>query len=301
VRLHACRGSITLGPDPDVTQTVDEVVAHSARLIESFHDPREGARVRVALAPCGAHVDEPALFDELAALAADHREVRLHTHLYEKVDAIACKERYGCTPWELLARHGWAQPRTWLAHVVDPPAAEIHEMAAVGVSVAHLIAPDLRMGWGLAPVREFLDAGVVVGFGTTGSASNDGSNLLGDLRLAALAHRTTDPDDPARWPSARELVWMATRGSAACLGRSDIGAITPGRQADLAAWDLRTVDRVGVRDPVAGLSLSGLSSAASLVVVGGEVVVAQGRPVTLDPDAIAARARASLPPLPPHP
>jgi cytosine/adenosine deaminase-related metal-dependent hydrolase len=164
-----------------------------------------------------------------------------------------------------------------------------------------LIAPDLRMGWGLAPVREFLDAGVVVGFGTTGSASNDGSNLLGDLRLAALAHRTTDPDDPARWLSARELVWMATRGSAACLGRSDIGAITPGRQADLAAWDLRTVDRVGVRDPVGGLLLSGLSSAASLVVVGGEVAVAQGRPVTLDPDAIAARARASLPPLPPHP
>lgn len=297
VRLHACRGSITCGPDPDVTQAIDEVVAHSAHLIEAFHDPGDGARVRVALAPCGAHVDEPALFDQLAELAADHAGVRLHTHLYEKVDDAVCRERYRCSPWELLVRHGWAQPRTWLAHVVDPPASEIRDMSSAGVSIAHLIAPDLRMGWGSAPVRDFLDAGVVVGFGTTGSASNDGSNLLGDLRLAALAHRSSDPGSPDRWPSARELVWMATRGSAACLGRGDLGAITPGRQADLAAWDLRTVDRVGARDPIAGLLLTGLSSMASMVVIGGEVVVAGGRPVALDPDAIAARARASLPDL----
>jgi 8-oxoguanine deaminase len=298
LRLHACRGSITMGPDADVTQTVDEVVAHSRALLDALHDPAPGAFVRIALAPCGPHVDEPALFDELAALAAEHDGVRLHTHLYEHVDDIACRERYGCSPWQMLVDHGWAQPGTWLAHVVNPPASEIPEMAAAGVGIAHLIAPDLRMGWGAAPVREYLDAGITVGFGTTGSASNDGADLLGDLRLAALAHRSSDPDDPSRWLTARELLRAATRGSADCLGRDDLGRIAPGARADLVGWDLRTVDRVGVHDPVAGLVLTGLSSHASLVVVEGEVLIEHGTPTRLDVDAIAARAHAAVPPLP---
>jgi cytosine/adenosine deaminase-related metal-dependent hydrolase len=298
VRLHACRGTLTLGPDRDVVQSVDEVVRHCAALVADCHDPAPGARVRVAFAPCGVHVDELALFDELAALAADHDGVRLHTHLYEKVDTDAARERYGTTPWQLLVAHGWAQPRTWLAHVVDPPEHEIAEMAEAGVGVAHVIAPDLRMGWGLAPVRAYLDAGVALGFGTTGSASNDGANLLGDLRLAALAHRSTDPEHPERWPSVRELLRMATAGSAACLGRDDIGVLTAGRRADLSAWDLRGVDRVGVHDPLAGLLLTGLSTRASFVAVGGEILVEKGRPTLLDVDAIAARARECVPTLP---
>jgi len=273
-------------------------VRHCATLIAAHHDPDPGARVRVALAPCGVHVDELALFDELAALAADHPAVGLHTHLYEKVDADAARERYGRTPWELLVDHGWAQPKTWLAHVVDPPPAEIAEMATAGVSVAHLIAPDLRMGWGCAPVRAYLDAGMTLGFGTTGSASNDGANLLGDLRIAALAHRGTAPDDPARWPSARELLHMATRGSAACLGRDDLGALAPGMQADIAAWDMHAVDRVGVHDPLAGLVLTGLSARAAFVAVGGEILVEQGETTQLDVGAIAAHARAVIPDLP---
>ncbi len=298
VRLHACRGSITAGPDPDVTQSVDEVVRHCAALIASVHDPSPSSRARVALAPCGPHVDQPELFDELAALAADHDGVRLHTHLYEHVDDEVCRARHGCTPWELLAAHGWAQERTWLAHVVNPPSSEIPEMAAADVGIAHLIAPDLRMGWGAAPVRDYLDAGCTVGFGTTGSASNDGNDLLGDLRLALLAHRSTDPDDPSRWLTARDLLRAATRGSADCLGRPELGRIAVGARADLAAWDLTTVDRVGIHDPVAGLLLTGLSSRASLVVVEGEVLVEHGEPTELDVAAVAARARAAVPPLP---
>jgi cytosine/adenosine deaminase-related metal-dependent hydrolase len=166
-------------------------------------------------------------------------------------------------------------------------------MAASGVGVAHLVGPDLRMGWGAAPVRAYLDAGVTLGFGTTGSASNDGADVLGDLRLAALVHRRDDVD-PDRWPSARELLRAATRGSADCIGRPDLGRIVPGATADLAAWDLRTVDRVGVHDPLAGLLLTGLSSAASLVVVGGRVAVEHGVPVTFDPDGIARTARRAL-------
>ncbi len=291
VRLHACRGTLTAGPDPDVTQAVDTVVDHCAQLIAAHHDAAPGSMVRVALAPCGVHVDQPALFSQLADLAADHGGVRLHTHLYEKVDHLVCRDRYGCTPWEFLVAHGWAQPRTWLAHVVDPPDAEIDAMAAAGVAVAHLPAPDLRMGWGAAPLRRFLDAGLTVGFGTTGSASNDGANLLGDLRLAALVHRSGEPE---RWPTARELLAMATRGGAACLGRDDIGQLRPGAQGDVAAWDLRRVDRVGVHDPLAGLLMTGLSTAASLVVVAGRVLVEGGVARHLDPAAVAAAAAQAL-------
>ena len=167
-------------------------------------------------------------------------------------------------------------------------------MAAAGVSVAHLVAPDLRMGWGRAPVREMLDAGVTVGIGTTGSASNDGANLLGDLRVAALAHRVGD--DPDRWLSARELLSMATRGSAACLGRQgELGVVAVGAAADLAAWDLSTVDRVGIGDPLVGLVLCGLSDRAHTVVVGGRSVVRDGRLVAADEADIAARARTLIP------
>lgn len=291
VRLHVCRGSITAGPDPLSTQDVDEVLRHSAGLIGALHDPAPGAAVRVALAPCGVHVDQPALFPELAALAANHPGVRLHTHLYEQVDALACRERYGCSPWEFLASHGWAQPRTWLAHVVDPPEHEVAEMAETGVAVAHLTAPDLRMGWGVAPVRAMLDAGLPVGFGTTGSASNDGANLLGDLRLAWLVHRRSDPQ---RWLSARELLTLATRGSARCLGRDDLGSLAPGYEADVAAWDMRSVDRVGVADPLIGLVSTGLSSRASLVTVGGRVLVRDGVAVGFDVDEVSASAHAAL-------
>jgi len=282
---------LTAGPDPEVTQTVDTVVSHCAGLIAGYHDPAPGAMVRVALAPCGVHVDQPGLFSELAALAADHDGVRLHTHLYEKVDDAVCRARYSCTPWELLVAHGWAQDRTWLAHMVDPPDHEIDEMAAAGVAISHLPAPDLRMGWGMAPVRRYLDAGLRVGFGTTGSASNDGADLLGDLRLTALAHRSGPPE---RWLSARELLRMATRGGAACLGRDDLGQLTPGMQADLSAWDLRTVDRVGVHDPLAGLVMTGLSSAASLVVVGGRILLERGATKFLDTAAVAAAAAQAL-------
>jgi cytosine/adenosine deaminase-related metal-dependent hydrolase len=300
VRLHATRGSLTLGreqgggADPALVQDVEEVLRHADELISAHHDPTDGAYVRIDLAPCGVHADLLETFRGFAALAGQHDRVRLHTHLYEVVDTAFCTERYGATPWEVLVDVGWAQPRTWLAHVVDPPLRELPEFAAAGVTVAHLVAPDLRMGWGRAPVREMLDAGVTVGFGTTGSASNDGANVLGDLRVAALAHRVGD--DPQRWLSARELLAMATRGSAACLGREgELGVVAVGAAADLAAWDLSVVDRVGVGDPLLGLVLCGLSDRAHTVVVGGRPVVRDGRLAVLDEAEIAARARSLIP------
>lgn len=302
VRLHACRGTITLGrsrggaADDELVEDVDSVVRHCQELIERYHDPEPFARTRVALAPCGVHVDAPEIFRAFAELAEDYEGVRLHTHLYERIDTEACRQRYGITPWQFLVKHGWANERVWVAHVNDPPPEEIPEFAAAGVGVVHMIAPDLRLGWGLAPVRAYLEAGVTVGFGTTGSASNDGSNVLGDLRVAALAHRMASPD-PEHWPTARELVRMATAGSAACLGRSDLGVIEPGRAADLACWDLTTVDRVGIHDPVAGLLLTGLSDIARLVLVDGEILVEDGQPAQVDPREVALAARAVVPPV----
>jgi cytosine/adenosine deaminase-related metal-dependent hydrolase len=189
----------------------------------------------------------------------------------------------------VLVDNGWATPRAWLAHMNDPPPHEIPEFAAAGVGVVHLVAPDLRMGWGCAPLRDYLDAGCRVGFGTTGSASNDGANLLGDLRVAALVHRQ-DPD-PMRWPTVHELLRLATRGSADCLGRPALGRLEPGALADVAAWDLGTVDRVGIDDAVAGLVLTGLSDRANFVAVGGEVLVRDGRCTAIDERAVAADAR----------
>lgn len=300
IRLHAARSSMTLGKsaggfcDDLFVEDIDSVVRHCEELIERYHDPRPFGLIRIALGPCGVPYDRPELFDTFARMAED-RDVRLHTHLYERLDSALCEQLYHMTPWRFLEKHGWANPRVWVAHAVDAPSAEIPEFAAAGISVAHLIAPDLRMGWGLAPVRAFLDAGVTVGFGTTGSASNDGANLLGDLRLAQLAHRPANPDDPAQWLSARELFRMATRGSADCLGRTDLGAIEPGRAADIACWDLTGVDRVGVHDPLIGLLMTGLSDKANLVIVNGEVLVQDERPTRVDLEAVAHTARSIIP------
>lgn len=295
IRLNAGRGCLTrtaeqgAGAPPAVIEPLSSVIDDWERLIETHHDPAPGAMVRVDLAPCGVHTDTVETFAAAADLAARHPGVGLHTHGYEQVDTDFAAER-GTTVWRMLCDAGWDRPGTWLAHMVDPPDDEIAAFAAAGVGVAHLVAPDLRMGWGLAPVRRYLEEGVTLGFGTTGSASNDGANLLGDLRVAALAHRMGP--DPERWPTVRELLAMATRGSAGCLGRPDAGRVEVGAVADLAAWSLHGVDRVGIDDPVVGLVLTGLSDRAELVVVDGEPIVVDGTVATVDEAEVAAAARA---------
>ncbi len=301
IRLHAGRGTMTYprsdggeGPD-NACQSVDEVLRHSLELIDTYHDPDPLSRIRIDLAPCGPHVDRLEVFGAFAEIAAENPGVGLHTHLYEGVDTQFCRRRYGKSPWQVLGQAGWHNDKVWLAHMVDCPRGEIPDYAAAGVGLVHLVAPDLRMGFRPAPVRWWLDGGATVGFGTTGSASNDGGNQMGDMRLAALSHRQHSPD-PERWLSVRELLAMSTRGSAKCLSRSALGTITPGAAADIAAWDITTVDRVGVHDPVIGLLLTGLSDRADLVIAAGEVVVQDGRCISVDEDEVAAAARATLPP-----
>jgi 8-oxoguanine deaminase len=279
--------------DDAFVEDVDSVLAHCDELIARFHDPEPFALTRVALAPIGINADVPEMFEAFAALADDHPGVRLHTHLYQRIDVAMTQELYGTTPWGFLERHGWATDRVWLAHVIDPPTREILAFAAAGIGVVHIPASDLRMGRGLASIRPFLDSGVTVGFATSGPASNPSSNMLGDLRVAVLAHRIET--DPAAWPTARELIHMATRGSADCLGRPDLGRLQAGCAADVACFDLTTVDRIGVHDPVAGLLMTGLSDSADLVIVDGDVLVEDGRPTGVDVDQVAAAARAAVP------
>lgn len=304
VRLHACRGTATLSRryggmiDDAMTEEVPDVIRRCRDLIEQHHDPHPRAMVRIALAPAGVSADRPELFEAFAGLATEYPRVRLHTHLHHQLDTQIAQQMYGTSPWRILRERGFANEQMWAAHVVTAPPEEIPEFAEAGIAIATIPAVDLKLGWGLAPVREYLEAGIPVGAGTSGSMVNDGANLLGDLRVAALAHRTASPD-PQRWLAARELLWMATRGSATCLGRDDLGALAPGMSADIACWDLRRVDRFGITDPVAALLLTGVSDVASLVMVNGRVVVQGGRTQLVDEAETAARARqAVMDPLP---
>jgi cytosine/adenosine deaminase-related metal-dependent hydrolase len=288
VRIHAGRGSVTFGRarggmvDDVFAEPVEAVVRHARELIEAHHDPSPFSMVRIVLAPSGVVSDVPEIFEAFAELAEQYEGVRLHTHLHHHEDTRFAQLRHGTSPWRILVDRGFASDRLWVAHGVTAPDEEIAEYAAAGVGVAHIPAADLKLGWGLAPVRRYLDAGVTLGVGTTGSMTNDGANLLGDLRVAALAHRAPRTD-PESWPSARELLAMATRGSAACLGRPDLGSLAVGKAADIACWDLTRVDRAGVRDPLAALLFTGLSDAAHTVLVNGRVVVQDGRPTLTDP------------------
>ncbi|MEO3796710.1 amidohydrolase family protein [Nonomuraea sp. B10E15] len=297
VRLHAGRGSVTFSKarggmvDDVFAEPVDAIVRHAEHLIAAHHDPEPYAMTRIVLAPSGVVSDVPEIFEAFAALAAAHPGVRLHTHLHHHEDTRFAQARFGSSPWRILAEHGFANDRLWVAHAVTPPPEEIAEYAAAGIGVAHIPAADLKLGWGLAPVRRYLDEGVTLGFGTTGSMTNDGSNLLGDLRVAALAHRAPRTG-PEEWPTVRELLAMATRGSAACLGRPDLGSLAVGRAADVSCWDLTSVDRAGVHDPLAALLFTGLSDAASLVLVNGAVVVEDGRATRTDADATAREVNA---------
>ncbi|MFG1972679.1 amidohydrolase family protein [Nonomuraea fuscirosea] len=301
VRLHAGRGSVTFsrargGMVDDVfAEPIDAIIRHAEQLIADHHDPEPYAMTRIVLAPSGVVSDVPEIFTAFAGLAAAHPGVRLHTHLHHHEDTRFAQARFGTSPWRILAEHGFANDRLWVAHAVTPPPEEIAEYAAAGVGVAHIPAADLKLGWGLAPVRRYLDAGVTLGFGTTGSMTNDGANLLGDLRVAALAHRA-HRTEPEQWPTVRELLAMATRGSAACLGRPDLGSLAPGQAADIACWDLTTVDRAGTHDPLATLLFTGLSDLASLVLVNGEVVVEDGHATRTDANATARRLRALVEP-----
>jgi cytosine/adenosine deaminase-related metal-dependent hydrolase len=297
IRFQPTRGSMSRGksqgglPPDDVVQDEDAILADSKRLIREYHDPRPGAMTRIALAPCSPFSVTDELMRRTADLAREHG-VRLHTHLAETLDEDAyCREVYGCRPAEYLRRLGWLGKDVWLAHCVHLNAEEARLFGETGTGVAHCPSSNFRLGSGFAPVRALLDARAPVGLGVDGSASNDSSNMLAEARQALLAHRR-DPD-PARWVTAEEALWMATRGGAACLGRDDIGSLEPGKAADLVLVETRRLSYAGASsDILAALVFTPFPEPVHTAMVNGRIVVDHGELVGVDVEALVARADA---------
>ena len=292
VRIVASRGSMDLGesngglPPDGIVEELDAVLADTERLA-ALHETAPGARVQIAVAPCSPFSATGRLMTESSELAR-RLELPLHTHLAETAEEEAyCQELYGCRPVEYLEQLGWLAGDVWCAHCVHLDGGDIGRLAATGTGVAHCPTSNLRLGAGVAPVRRLLDAGVRVGLGVDGSASNERGDLLFEVKQALLVARGRD--GPAAL-TAREAVRLATRGGAAVLGRGDLGAIEPGRCADLAVWRTDMLELAGARDPVAGLVLSAPHRVDRLL-VGGEDVVREGRLVRADEEAIAQEHR----------
>ena len=239
--------------------------------------------LQVAVGPAGVHSDPRETFDLLGEVAREHG-LRRRTQANEVVDVEIALERYGARPLDLLEEWGWLGPDVTLAHLCDVTDDEIARLAASGVSATHAPGCDVPMGWGIAPVRRLRDAGLAVGLGTSGGGSNDAGHLLADARLAMQVSALVGPQLPAS-----EALDMATAGSADGLGRPELGRLTPGSAADLCLWDVSGVADAGVADPVAGLLWASPGRRPRTVIVGGRVVVDEGRLTTADEDEIVAQ------------
>jgi len=242
----------------------------------------EDGMLQLAVGPAGVHSDDEATFRELGAVAAEHG-LRRRTQANEQVDTAIALERYGRRPVELLDAWGWLAPDVTLAHLCDVTDEEIARLAAAGVTATHAPGCDVPMGWGVAPVARMLEAGLTVGLGTSGGGSNDAGHLLADARLAMQVSALVGPQLPAR-----AVLGMATAGSAAGLGRPELGTLGAGTAGDLCVWDVSGVADAGVADPVAGLLWANPGRRPKHVVVGGRVVVRDYALVDVDEREVVA-------------
>lgn len=283
LRFHPTRGAMSIGesagglpPDALVEREAD-ILDDCIRVIDAFHDPRPGAMVRVGVAPCSPFSVSRELMRDAAVLARD-KGVRLHTHLAENDEDIAYSEaQFGCRPGQYAEDLGWTGDDVWHAHCVKLDGQEIDLFAKSGTGVAHCPCSNCRLGSGIAPVRKMRDAGVKVGLGVDGSASNDVGNLVAEARQAMLLQRVANGADAM---SAREALEIATRGGAQVLGREDCGQISLGKRADIAIWDVSGVEAAGSWDKAA-LLLAGPTKVRDLFVEGRQVVKG-GQVVTID-------------------
>lgn len=294
VRIVASRGSMDLGmsdgglPPDELVEDVDTVLSDTERLVSELHEPGPNARVQVAVAPCSPFSVTKKLMAESAELARK-LGLPLHTHLAETREEEAyCLELYGCTPVEYLTDLGWLGRDVWCAHCVHLSPDDVADFAGSGTGVAHCPTSNLRLGAGVAPVAEYLDAGVRVGLGVDGSASNERSDLLFEVKQALLVARGRGGPGAM---TVRGALRLGTRGGARVLGRDDIGSIEPGKCADLAIWRTDGLELGGAEDPVAGLVFSAPHRVDRLV-VGGEDVVRGGALVHADETDIAHEHRA---------
>ena len=290
LRFHPTRGAMSIGetdgglpPDALVEREAD-ILNDMIRVVDAFHDPSEGAMVRVGLAPCSPFSVSRELMRDAALLARD-KGVMLHTHLAENDEDIAySQEMFGCRPGQYAEDLGWTGDDVWHAHCVKLDGSEIDLFARSRTGVAHCPCSNCRLGSGIAPLRAMRDAGVPVGLGVDGSASNDAGSLVDEARQAMLLQRVARGADAM---SSREALEIATRGGADVLGRPDCGRLALGARADVAIWDLHGLETAGSWDPAA-LLLAGPRRVRHLLVEGRQIV-RDGQITTLDIDALIAR------------
>ncbi|KAF1035562.1 MAG: 8-oxoguanine deaminase [Delftia tsuruhatensis] len=294
MRFHAARGSMSLGrskgglPPDAVVEEEEAILRDSLRLIQQYHDSARHSMLRVVLAPCSPFSVTRELMRESAVLARAHG-VSLHTHLAENDNDVAfSREKFGLTPAQYAESLGWVGPDVWHAHCVKLDAEGIALFVRTGTGVAHCPCSNMRLASGIAPVRTMRDAGVPVGLGVDGSASNDGAHMLGEARQALLLQRVGH--GPAAM-GAREALEIATLGGARVLGRDDIGALAPGMSADFVAFDMSGVGYAGAgHDPVAALVFC-TPTDVSTSVINGRVVVRDGHLLTADLPRVLTRHR----------
>jgi cytosine/adenosine deaminase-related metal-dependent hydrolase len=290
LRFHPTRGSMDLGqssgglPPDHVVEDIDAILAATELAIDSHHDTSFDSMLRVGVAPCSPFSVTGDLLKQAAELARD-KGVRLHTHLCETLDEEDyCREHFNSTPVEYMESVGWLGPDVWYAHAVHLDDASIAKMAATGTSVAHCPSSNARLGSGIARARDMRDAGVAVGLGVDGAASNEACALLEEVRHAALFARARGGP---REMTVRDALEMGTMGGASVLGRQDeIGSIEVGKLADVAVWRLDTLPHIDIVDPVAALVL-GAPPPLELLMVNGETVVEKDRLVTVDEETVA--------------
>ncbi|MBV8270694.1 MAG: 8-oxoguanine deaminase [Cupriavidus sp.] len=285
MRFHAARGSMSVGrsqgglPPDVVVETEAAILRDSQRLVEQYHDASRHAMLRVVLAPCSPFSVSRDLMRESATMAR-HYGVSLHTHLAENDNDIAySREKFGMTPAQYAEDLGWVGHDVWHAHCVKLDEEGVALFARTGTGVAHCPCSNMRLASGIAPIRRMRDAGVPVGLGVDGSASNDGAHMLGEARQAMLLQRVGY--GPAAM-SAREALEIATLGGARVLNRDDIGALAPGMSADIVAFDMSGVGYAGAgHDPVAALVFCTPGN-VSTSIINGRVVIRDGQLLTAD-------------------
>ena len=302
LRLQASRGSMSLGeskgglPPDSVVEDEVFILKDSQRLIETYHDPRPGSFIQIVLAPCSPFTVTANLMVQSAAMARQYG-LGLHTHLAETQDEeVFCQEKFGSRPFVYMQKLGWAGKEVWFAHSVYANPEEILAYATTGCGVAHCPTSNMRLASGIAPILEMLYAGVKVGLGVDGSASNDGSHMLEEVRQAMLVARVRAGLSGASHSSrhekimtARQALEMATRGGAAVLGRADIGSLEPDKCADFFAINLNRLEYAGaMHDPLAALVFC-TPVKADYTVVGGRFVVKKGQLVTMDVSSLVAQ------------
>tara|TARA_R110002126_G_scaffold155833_1_gene302964 strand:- start:66877 stop:68292 length:1416 start_codon:yes stop_codon:yes gene_type:complete len=306
VRFHASRGSMSLGeskgglPPDDCVENEDGIIADSIRVVDRYHDASRGAMTRIVLAPCSPFSVSEDLLRETAALARD-KKVMLHTHLCETLDEERYTlERFGKRPVDWMEGLDWLGEDVWFAHAIHVDDEEITKFSHTGCGAAHCPCSNMRLASGIAPIKKYMKAGIRVGLGVDGSASNDSSNILLEARQAMLLARLKmgllPPEGPRKnfllsqshplradeWMTAREALELATIGGASVLGRDDIGALAAGKCADFFTINLNTIAYAGaLHDPVAAVLFCAPQN-AHYTVINGRIVVDNGEIVTMD-------------------